>query len=89
VIDPEDLPLAEGLVQLVVQLIALCRSVPNGFSITTRERSTRSASAAFESRPAPHRRNAQVVQPTHRTAQLLLGELDGLGRPSDPTDCGT
>ena len=26
--------------------MALCRSVPNGFSITTRERSTRSASLA-------------------------------------------
>ena len=45
VIDAEDLPLPKGFVHEVVELrSALARSVPNGFSITTRERSTRFAS---------------------------------------------
>ena len=65
---------------LSFRVIALCRSVPNGFSITTRDRSTRSASrSSLDHRRRRRRRHAQVVQPTHRAAQLLLGDLDRLG----------
>jgi hypothetical protein len=46
VVDPEDLLLGEGLVQGVVERLALSRSVPNGFSITIRDRSTRPAASS-------------------------------------------
>ena len=47
VIDAEDLVLVEDLVQLGVERDALSRSVPNGFSMITRERSTRPASSSI------------------------------------------
>jgi hypothetical protein len=45
VVDAEDLILGKDLVQLAFSATALFKSVPNGFSMMMRERSTRPASA--------------------------------------------
>ncbi len=60
---------------------ALARSVPNGFSMITRERSTNLASASIWITAAVrHRRDAQVVQPARLAADLVLRLAHGVGQ---------
>ena len=51
VVDPEDLRLIEGVVSTTSSCPAVARSVPNGFSATSRERSTRSSLASISTVP--------------------------------------
>ena len=85
VVDPEDPLLGEDLVQVAFSATALARSVPNGFSMMIRARSTRLASPSIRTTDsAALRRHAQVVQPPGLARRTCLRLLDRLAQRAGP-----